>query len=357
MMKLISVSKKASIILVPLTSIILGLGIGAIAMLWSGFDPLVAYKALFTGILGDFYSIGETIRTITPLIFTGLAVTFAFRTGLFNIGVEGQFIVGQLAGAWAGIYFGQFGLPWIVHVPLAMTVAFLAGALWAGIPGLLKAVSGAHEVITTIMMNHISLIFVNFLIRDYLRIPTREATADVAPSADLTIKFLHDLFQGARLHWGTFIGLLIAIVVYVLLWKTTTGYELRAVGHNLHAAEYAGINVRKNIILSMAISGGIAGIGGAVETMGVFKSMAVSAVFPGVGFDGIAVALIGNNHPFGVILGAILLGSLKNGSINMAFSADVPTAVVRIVIASIIFFTAASGLVKWMLRLKHDEGV
>ncbi len=356
-MQHLQIRKKTITFLVPLTSIILGMLIGAAAMLWTGFNPLEAYKALFAGIIGDPYSVGETIRTVTPLIFTGLAVAFAFRTGLFNIGVEGQFIVGQLAAAWAGVYFGQFGLPWLVHVPLTIASGFLAGAIWAGIPGLLKAVSGAHEVITTIMMNHISLIFANFIIRDFLRISTREATADVAPSADLTIGFLQDFFQGARVHWGTLIGLALALAVFILLWKTTAGYELRAVGYNIHAAEYAGINVKKSIILSMVISGGIAGVGGAVETMGVFKSMAVSAVFPGVGFDGIAVSLIGNNHPFGIILGATLLGALKNGSINMAFAANVPSAVISIVTASIIFFTAAAGLVKWILRIKPEEGV
>ncbi|HWJ02350.1 MAG TPA: ABC transporter permease, partial [Verrucomicrobiae bacterium] len=248
------------------------------------------------------------------------------------------------------------GLPWVIHVPLAVLAGALAGAAWAGIPGLLKGKFGVHEVITTIMLNHVSLILVNFLIRNYFRVPAQEATANVAPSADLTIGFLKQATGGARVHWGTLIALGVVCLIAFILYKTTLGYEVRAVGLNPNAAQYGGISVTKNIILAMLISGGVAGAGGAVEIMGVFGRMAVSPVLPGVGFDGIAVALIGYNNPFGVIFGSFLFGALKTGAIQMQYQTQVPYAIIRVVIASIVFFVAAKEMVRWILRLKGREG-
>ncbi len=338
---------------VPALAVVLGLAVGAAAMLWMGYSPTQGYLGLFQGIFGDLFSFGETIRSTTPLIFTGLAVAFAFKTGLFNIGVEGQFVVGMLAGALVGAAVPD--LPWIVHVSLAVLAGAVAGAVWASVPGILKGKFGVHEVITSIMMNYTSLILVNYLIRDFFRVPAQEATKNVAPSADLSIPFLKHLMGGARVHWGTLIALMLVVVIAYLLYRTTLGYELRAVGFNPHAAAYGGINVTKNVVLAMVISGAVAGAGGAVEIMGVFGRMAVSPILPGVGFDGLAVALIGANNPFGVIFGAFLFGALKTGAIQMQYVTQVPYAIIRVVMATIVFFVAAKELVRWILRLKRRE--
>jgi general nucleoside transport system permease protein len=305
------------------------------------------YAAMFQGIFGSLYNLGETLRTVTPLIFTGLAVAFAFRTGLFNIGVEGQLMIGQLAAVYAGI---QWKMPSGIHAVVAVLVAMVAGGLWAAIAGYLKARLRIHEVITTIMLNYIALYTSNYVISHYLKSET-ERSKDILPTASLKAPALSVLFDNARIHWGILIALVFAVIVYWLLFKTVLGYELRAVGFNPHAAEYAGMNVSRNIVLSMAISGMIAAAGGACETLGVYGYMSIAGGFSGIGFDGIAVALIGANHPFGVILSALLFGGLTYGSNNMQLVENIPTEIIRVVIALIIFFVAASGFVQWLLRV------
>ncbi|SCW76872.1 simple sugar transport system permease protein [Paenibacillus tianmuensis] len=326
---------------ISLLSVLLALLCGAVIMLLGGYNPISAYAAFFEGIFGTPYLFGETVRQITPLIFTGLAVAFAFRTGLFNIGAEGQFMVGQLAAVSVGILFP---LPWYLHMPLAILAAAVAGGLWGLVPGYLKARRGVHEVVTTIMMNWIGLILVNHLIRTYFKAQA-ERSETIRDTASLSSAWLSELFGGSRIHLGIVVALLAAIVIYVLLWKTKKGFELRTVGLNRSGAEYAGMNVNKNVMMSMMISGALAGIGGASEGLGVYGYMTLSSSFPGFGYDGIAVALIGANTSIGVILGAILFGGLTFGAQNMQMAADVPYEVIRIIIALIIFFIASSLLV------------
>jgi ABC-type uncharacterized transport system permease subunit len=333
--------------LVPLAAILLGLLTGALAMLAGGFDPLLAYQSLLKKVFGNAYNFGETIRQITPLIFTGLSVAFAFRTGLFNIGAEGQFIMGMLASVYIGIVFD---LPAYIHAPLAILAGALAGGLWGAIAGYLKAARGVHEVITTIMMNWIALYLANFILASFLVPEGKQNSEPVKETAIITIGWLSQMFDSARLHWGTLLALIAAVVFYVLLWKTKLGFELRAVGFNPHASEYAGMNVNKNVVSAMLIGGVFAGIGGACETLGVFHYMSISAAMPGYGMDGIAVALIGGNTPLGVILGAILFGMLTFGASGMKFGAGVPVELIRVVIASVIFFVAAHGIVRYLLK-------
>jgi simple sugar transport system permease protein len=328
-------------------SIILGLLIGAIMMLAINYNPIAGYSALFGGIFGNVYNFGETLRAISPLIFTGLAVAFAFRTGLFNIGVEGQFIVGSLTAAYIG---AAWDLPPVLHALTAIAAAMLAAGAWAAIAGFLKARLQVHEVITTIMLNYIALYTSNYLIRAHFR-GTSENTPPIHPSASLQLPFLSQMFDNARLHWGILLSVLLAAVVYWLLFKTTRGYELRAVGFNPTAAEYAGMNVRRNIVLSMGISGMLAGAGGAAEVLGVYGYYGIQGGFSGIGFDGIAVALIGNNHPFGILLSAILFGGLSYGSTSMQRLEGIPTEIIRVVIALIIFFVAANMFVRWLIDL------
>lgn len=328
-------------ILVPVISVILGLLVGAVVMLFSGYDPVAGYAALWNGIFGDVYTMGETVRQITPYILAGLAVAFAFRTGLFNIGVEGQLIVGWFAAAYVGV---AFDLPKYIHLPLALIAAAGAGALWGFIPGLLKARFKVHEVIVTIMMNYIALHTTNALVKTFSN--GGDNTGTIHPTASLRSEFLENMTDFSRLHYGILIALAMVLVMWLILEKTTRGFELKAVGLNQNASEYAGMNVNKNIILAMVISGAFAGLGGAMEALGTFEYASVKGGFTGIGFDGIAVALLGANTPLGVIFGATLFGSLKYGALNMPNEAGIPTEIVSIVIAIIIFFVASGYVIR-----------
>ncbi|MDP5274128.1 ABC transporter permease [Chengkuizengella axinellae] len=334
-------------IIIPLISVFVGLLIGAIIMLFGGYNPVEAYQALFKKAFGNIYGIGETIRTITPLIFTGLAVAFAFRTGLFNIGAEGQFIMGSLAAAYVGI---MLDLPAIIHMPLAVIVGGVVGGLWGGIAGYLKASRGVHEVITTIMLNWIALYLSNYLIREYLIEKGQQKSVTLAESSWLSFAFLTDMFNNARIHFGILIALLCAVVFYVILQKMKQGYELRSVGLNPHAAEYAGINVKGNIVKAMVVSGMFAGLGGAVEVLGVTHNVIILPAFQGYGFDGIAVALLGGNTAFGSIVGAFLFGFLSFGATGMKLGAGVPFEIINIVIALVIYFVASRLIFKRLLN-------
>lgn len=339
-------------ILVPTISVVIGLIVGAIVMLLSGYNALEGYSALWNGIFGDSYTIGETIRQITPYILAGLAVAFAFRTGLFNIGVEGQLIIGWVFAAYVGLWEG---LPKIIHLPLALLAGAIAGAIWAFIAGFLKAQLSVHEVITTIMLNYIALHVSNALVKFWSN--GEDKTERIMETASLRSPFLESITQYSRFHWGIIVALLMVIVMWMILEKTTRGFELKAVGFNRHASQYAGMSVKKNIILSMTISGAFAGLAGAMEALGTFQYVSTKSGFTGIGFDGIAVALLGANSPFGVLFSASLFGALKNGSLNMPNQAGIPIEIVDIIIALIIFFVASGYVIRLFLsKLKKREG-
>jgi simple sugar transport system permease protein len=340
-------------LMVPLIAVSLGILIGAIVMLLSGYNPAAGYSALLRGIFSDSYYIGETIRTMTPLILSGLAVAFAFRTGLFNIGVEGQVIIGWLASVYVGI---AFELPKVIHLPMAILVGAIAGALWGFVPGLLKARFQVHEVIVTIMMNYIALYTANYLIRAYLLVPG-ERTEAISPSASLASPFLESITDYSRLHYGFIVALIGCLIMWFILWRTSKGYELRSVGFNQHASRYAGMNVERNIVLSMAISGSFAGVAGAMEGLGTYGYMSILSGFSGIGFDGIAVALLGANTAVGVVFASFLFGGLQIGALNMQSKAGVPTELIEIVIALIIFFVASSYIIRWVINRIKKEGI
>ncbi|MCZ8522570.1 MULTISPECIES: ABC transporter permease [Paenibacillus] len=333
--------------LVPLGAILLGLLFGALVMLVGGYNPITAYGALLDKVFGSAYDFGEAIREITPLILTGLAVAFANRTGLFNIGAEGQFIMGMTGATLVGV---KFDLPWIIHMPLAVIAGAVLGGLWGGIAGYLKARRGVNEVITSIMLNWTALFLANYIINAFLLQPGQQRSYEIHESASLTIGWLSELMGNARVHWGTFIAIAGAVIFYIVLWRTRQGYELRAVGHNPEAARYAGMNVNSNIVRAMFIGGVFAGLAGVVDVLGVFHYQTVMAGSPGYGFDGVAVALLGGNNPIGVVLAAVLFGSLTYGSAGMSFAADVPPEIIRVVIGSVIFFVAAHGIVRGLIR-------
>jgi general nucleoside transport system permease protein len=346
-------SNKFTNLMIPIFSVVLGLIVGAIIMMVSGYNPIAAYSALVAGIVGDEYYLGESIRSIIPYILAGLAVAFTFRVGLFNIGVEGQLIVGWLAAVWVGV---AFDLPAVIHLPLAILAGALAGAAWAFIPGFLKARFRIHEVIVSIMMNYTALHFTNYLITNVIT-DTQDKTERVAETATLRSSFLSSITDGSRLHWGFIVAIICAIIMWYILEKTTLGFELKAVGFNEHASKYAGMNVNRNIIISMLISGAFAGLAGAMEGLGTFEYTAIKGAFTGIGFDGIAVALLGANTAIGVVLAAILFGGLKAGAINIPVETGIPNEIVDIVIALIIFFVASSFFIRWILQRINKKGV
>ncbi|MBU9713156.1 ABC transporter permease [Evansella tamaricis] len=337
---------------IPLLSIFFGFFAGAIIMLVSGNNPITGYAALFDGVFGDIYYFGETLRMMTPLIFSGIAVAFAFRTGLLNIGVEGQLIVGWLASVAVGV---MFDLPFVIHLPLALLAGAVAGGLWGFIPGILKARLHVHEVIVTIMMNYVALHVSNHFIRNYM-LASGQRTEFIPATASLSSDFLRGLTDFSRLHWGFLLAIFACVVMWFLLWKTRKGYELRAVGYNPNASSYAGMNVKTNIVLSMVVSGGFAGLGGAMEGLGTYGYAQILSSFTNLGFDGIAVALLGASTSIGIFLSAFLFGGLKIGAANMQASANVAPELVEIVIALIIFFVASSYLIRWVLnRLQSNR--
>ncbi|WP_067838440.1 ABC transporter permease [Amphibacillus sediminis] len=339
-------------ILIPVISVVMGLIVGAIIMLSFGYNPIEGYVALWNGAFGNMYFLGETIRQSTPLILTGLSIAFAFRSGLFNIGAEGQVFIGWVAAVWVGI---NFDLPLVIHVPLAILIASLAGGFWGFIPGLLKATRGVHEVIVTIMMNYIALHVTNYMIRNVLS-ENGDTSERIKETASLRSDGLTELFGYSQVHWGFIIALILALFMWFLLEKTTIGYELRAVGYNKHAAHYSGMSVKRNIMMAMIIAGAFAGVAGAMEGLGTFGYMYTHASYTNLGFDGIAVALLGANTAIGSVLAAILFGALKVGALRMPPLAGVPTELVDIVIAVIIFFVASSYIIRWvLLRFKKGE--
>lgn len=345
-------SKRLRNILTPIIALILGIIVGTIIMLATGYNPGAAYAALWNGAFGSPYYIGEVVRQVTPYVLAGLAVAFAFKVGLFNIGVEGQFLVGWLASVWVGV---AFDLPKFIHLPLAILASIVAGAIWAYIPGLLKARFRVHEVIVTIMMNYVALYVTNYIIQNVIT-KGKERTPNIHDSASLASPWLQSITQYSRLHWGIVLAVICCVIMWFLLEKTTSGFELKAVGFNQDAAHYSGMNVNKNIILSMVISGAFAGLAGAMEGLGTFGYMAIKSSFTGVGFNGIAVALLGGNTAFGVFLAAVLFGGLEVGALNMPLEAGVPNELVDIIIALIVFFVASSYIIRWFLdRISKKE--
>lgn len=300
-------------------------------------------------LLAALYPLTESLVSATPYMLAGLAVALGFKGGLFNIGAEGQFLMGALGSAWVGY---TFELPAYVHLPLALLGGALAGAVWAAIPGYLKAATGAHEVVNSIMMNYIA-----FRLSDWLLNGPMKATGyrPITPVIDETANLPRFLPDPSRLNLGFIIALLAAALVYWLLFKTTFGFEVRAVGTNPDAARYSGMNVPRNVVLIMVLSGALAGLGGATQVLGVdhWVGQGFSA---GYGFDSIAIALLGKSHPLGVVLSALLWGSLRSGATRMQSMAGIPIDIVSIVQGLVIIFIAAPDIIRWIYRIRMEKG-
>lgn len=378
-----------SVISIPALAIITGLILGAVLIavtsetVYAAFgqtfgtgmkeiwvEVTTAYKALFTGSIGDpariisaiqshdqklireaFNPFLESLVVATPYIFAGLAVALGFRAGLFNIGVEGQLFIGAACATFVG--YSIKGLPQFIHMPLAMLAGAAGGAFWAFIAGFLKAKTGGHEVINTIMLNWIAFRLTDWL----LRVPMNRPGAAGMPISPMVEKSAYiPQFFGApiRFHLGFFIALAFAWLVWWFLFKTTWGLNLRTVGTNPRAAKYAGLSVFKATILGMALSGALAGLAGANQILAINHSMA-SGLSSGYGFDSIALALIGNSHPLGVVLAALLFGTLRNGATRMMVVSSIPVDIIDVLQAIILMFVAAPAIIRSLYRLRKPK--
>jgi len=346
-----------TVLLVPLLAVVAALAVGAIiiALTEGPEDISTAYAALFRGAFMGVGPISETLVNATPLILAGLSVAIGFQAGLFNIGAEGQMTIGGMTAVLAG--FMITGVPAIVHLPLAILAGFLGGAIWGGIPGWLRARTGAHEVISTIMLNFIAYRLVDFLLKQPAII--REGrfdpiSRDALPSARLP-QLLDWINPSLRLHGGFILAIVMAIVVWWVLYRTTIGFEFRAVGSNPNAASYAGMSVTFSTVTVMAFAGGLGGLAGANQILGVLNS--VSPGFTAqIGFDAIALALLGRSHPAGVVLAGLLFGALRAGGQVMQVRSGVGIDLITVIQALIIVFIAAPSLVRAIFRVRAGEG-
>ena len=413
----------------PVLALVIALVIGGVAI-WVTSGSLLkvftAYEGLIRGAFIKQRGFSESLVATVPYIFISLGLALGFKSGLFNIGVEGQFSIGALAAAWAGQLFT--GMPAIIYLPFTLLVGAAAGAIWAAIPGYLKARTGAHEVITTIMMNYVAFRFVEFIITNYLRNASASTiqTPTVSPAAEVWTLYaipqvmkdplnalLVALLAGFlavvaarwavqlpvlrarvpataigrravlavvglavviivffglpaltrvwwpfkdnadRMHVGFFLAVLMAGVVWWVLQRTTLGFELRTVGANPNAARYAGINITRNIIVAMALSGALAGLAGTVEVLGVSLCRCLPLFFSsGYGFDSIAIALLGKNDPFGILASAFLFGAMRNGADLMELQSGVSKYIISVIQSLVLLFVAAPGIVRWLLRMR-----
>ncbi|MEW5719120.1 MAG: ABC transporter permease [Chloroflexota bacterium] len=420
----------------PALAMLLGFLGGAI-IIWITSGSLETVGAAYAGMInGAFFKqrgFSETLVAMTPYVFLGLGLAIGFKAGLFNIGVEGQFYIGAISAVWAGVAFP--GLPAIIHLPLVILAGALGGAIWAGIPGFLKARTGAHEVITTMMMNYIAFRFAEFVVSIPLRDPLSTAvqTLRVSPNAELwslwqiperlsdplnalgvalfcallafvvarwrasfdpstrsgqafaqdarrraivagsalatgalafialpplakTVWLFNDKYD--RLHIGIILALVAAAAVWWLMYKTTLGFEMRTVGANPDAARYAGINISRNIIITMALSGALAGIAGTIEVLGVSICRCLPLFFSsGYGFDSIALALLAKNNPIGIIGGAFLWGAMRNGADLMELNSGVSKYIISLIQGLVLLFVAAPAVVRYLLRMRAPSKV
>jgi len=339
--------------LVPALAVLTAVILGGIIIAGVGGNPFAAYAGLLQGSFGSPKALSETAIWATPYIFAGLAVALAFKGGLFNIGAEGQLALGAVFSSLVGYALPGllgFDLPAVIHIPLAVIAGMLAGALWAAIPGALKAFTGGHEVINTIMMNYIALNITSFLLNGPMKDKSPgnviARTPLIAESAQIPV-----IFEGFRVHWGFVLALLAAFIIWWLLWKTTLGFEIRTVGASPDAAKYAGINVKRTIILTMALSGLLAGLAGAIEVTALnYRHELGFSV--GYGFDAIAIALLGKTHPAGVILASLLFAGMRNGATRMQFLTQIPVDVISVIQALILLFVAADAIIRYIYRIR-----
>jgi len=343
-------------VLMPLLAGVAALAVGAVMLALLKVNPIVAYSALFEGAFGSKNALADTLVKATPLLFVGLGICIAFRGGVVNIGGEGQLVVGAVTATLLGIAFPD-APGWLI-IPLALLAGFLGGAVWGGIPGVLKAYFNVNEILSTIMMNQIAVQGMNFLLRGPMIDPIQLGAASKIPqTARLSRLFDLPRLVPTRLHLGTALAVLAAILIFILLWRTVTGYRLRAVGLNPSASRYAGINVRRYVVLSLLLSGALAGLAGAVQVYGVNHRMFTDGSATGftgsAGFNGIVAALFGQLHPLGTIPAAFLFGALIVGANAMQRAVQVPSALITALNGLLVVFVVSTDL--WRKRLQRRQ--
>lgn len=336
-------------LLSPIISIFIALAIGAVIILFLGGNVPLAMSSLFKGSFGSFRNLGQSLIASTPILFTGLSFAVAYRAGIFNIGAEGQFYMGAIAGAVVGLFFPN--IPPSLKILIILLSGAILGALWGFIPGILKVKLELHEVIVVIMLNKIAIGLTNYFVSG--KGPFRfgsslPATPFISDNGRLT-----PIFKNSPLNMGFIIGILIAIIIFVIMWKTVIGFRLRAVGFNKHAAEFAAINTGKSTIVAFMISGGIAGIGGAMEICSVYGRF-YAGFSPGYGFEGIPVSLLAANHPIGIIFTSILFGALKTGALRMQIIAGTNADLVKVIQGLVIFLIASNISISFLNKRKKE---
>lgn len=332
-------------IIVSLLAVILGIIAGGVLMYFTDNNPIEGYTYLIQGGTKSISRIGDVIAMATPLILTGLSVAFAFKTGLFNIGAPGQVLMGGFVALAIGL---TFDLPQVILIPIMIIGSALAGAIWGIVPGALKAKFNVHEVVSSIMMNWIALWLVFYAVPAYFKGATETESLALAETSTLKVQWLTEAFDGSFINLGIFIALIAVMLISFILNKTTLGYELKAVGFNRYAAEYAGISVNRNIVISMMIAGALAGLGGLAVYAGNSNIIEIN-VLPAQGFDGIAIALLGASNPFGVLFASLFFGILYVGTGFMSAMTTIPPEIAETIIAIIIYFAATSIVVEKLI--------
>ncbi len=335
-------------------AILVGFLIGAIFLLIAGISPAVAYGKLIDSVFSKPKYIVWTLIYASPLIFTGLSVAFSFRTGVFNIGAEGQFVVGSLAACVVGILVD---VPAWIHVPLCIIAAAAAGCIWSLLVGLLKVKRGIHEVLSFIMFNWIAFYLSNYIVNLEVihKVGGGEATKDVLPSARILLpKSMTEFFNNSTANWGFLLAVIAGIVMWIIIQKTTLGYKLKAVGYNNNAAKFAGINSDKSVLTALGISGALAGLGGAVQLLGMSGRLSQFAGQEGFGFEGITVALIGASNPIGCIFAGMFYGAMKYGGSKLTM-VKAPAEVVDIIMGCVILLIAISPVFKVLFQKSRKK--
>lgn len=331
--------------LVPITAVLSALFVMGILISSLEVNVFSAYSALLKGAFGSKVDFANTLNRATPLILVGLGAAFAFRGSVFNIGGEGQIMMGGVFATAAGIFIK--GLPALIHIPLCLIAGFLGGAFWGAIPGYFYAKKGTNIIITTIMMNEIAFGVVSALVKGPMLEPPGyyHQTAMIAEAAKLPL-----IWEGTRLHAGILFSVLMAVIFYIVLFHTPFGYETRTIGANLVAARHAGMNVFRNQLMIMIVSGGLGGLAGAVEIMGAQYRLR-EAFLLNYGYEALAVAMLAQENPLGVIISGILFGGLKVGASSMQVTTKLPQSLIQVVSGVIILFVVASGILRYLPRV------
>ncbi|MCF6277248.1 MAG: ABC transporter permease [Anaerolineales bacterium] len=337
--------------LLPVIATLAALAVGALMLIILRVNPLEAYAALWEGAFGSTNAVAETLVKATPLLLVGLGICIAFRGNVINIGGEGQMIIGAILATQVGLTFTE--LPGWMVIIIAMFFGFLGGAIWGGIPGFLKAYFNVNEILSTVMMNAIAVQLMNFLLRGPMIDPAQlEKASRIPQTARLIDAFRLPRLAPTRLHLGFLIAIILAFVVYVLLWRTTLGYRIRAVGQNPHASRYGGINVKRRIVTALLLSGAFAGLAGAIQVYGVNYRMitdgSASGFTGGAGFNGIVAALFGQLHPLGTIPASIFFGALLVGANKMQRVVQIPSALITALNGLVVVFVVSSEI--WRKR-------